>query len=132
MKNETMKKPENKEVIRPIFPDDYEIVRHVKEDGTIVYEHPTGYEVQTYEETFETIMQSHLDNFKALFELLDEEDRGRFGRLFSALIEQSERQLYEIFAFLGKSSVDIKCTLTCRNDIVYRANRCVGVSIALA
>lgn len=118
-----------KEVIQPVFPTDFPIVKEVKEDGTVVFSHPAGPEVETWEEPLDTILSLQMDRFRTLIELLDDDDRDRFGFLFNVLIDHAESQLHEIFHFLDQSVGKIECTLIMKNWHSYRTDRVVCVTL---
>lgn len=117
------------EGIKPIFPNDYKIMRRIDEEGIITYQHPTGAQIETYNETLDSIISLGMERFKNLIEMLDDDDLSRFGYLFETLIENLEDQLYEIFTFMDKTIGEVTCTRITKGDCVYRHDRCVGVSI---
>lgn len=125
-----MKKQNNQETIPPVFPNDYEIVKEVQPDGSIVFRHPVGSEVDVWTEDLDTLFSLMTEHFMSLTDLLSDEDRVQFGFILSLMVGHYQNQFYEIFHFLDKSVGTISISLIMKDQTCYRTGRVVDVTLA--
>jgi len=126
----TMNKQEKSvQTIVPIFPNDYKVIKKTKEDGTIIFEHPVGEEVETYTNSLDMMMEIIVNRFEALGKLTVDDDYDRIGFLIEALVEGARREIYEVFHFLDMSIGEINCTIVQRNQTIYRHGRILAVEL---
>lgn len=124
-----------KERISPVHPFELDIIRKIKENGEIFYDHPACEDepdddmaIQVYESHLFDVITFMFERFKTLINLLDPEAK-RFTYIGDVLIDASERQLDEIFDILNNKFGRIYCHIVAHGDHFYRTGRIVGITI---
>ena len=114
----------------PMRPD-YEIVRKVREDGSMLYYHPNDdYNPAPVKgDSLRDVIETPIKRVKALVELLGDDDQGRFGFIAEGIIEEAERLYDEVFHFLDRAVGEIEIDVMDRGSIVYRTGRVLGARI---
>ena len=124
-----------KERISPVHPFELDIIRKIKENGEIFYDHPACEDepdddmaIKVYESHLSDVIYTMLDRLKALVNLLDPEVK-RFAYIGDLLINESERQLDEMFDILDNKFGRIYCHIVAHGNNFYRSGRVVGITI---
>jgi len=130
-KEVSMSEPKGSSIqeVSPIFPDDYKVIKKTKEDGTIVYEHPIGEEIETYTNSLDMMMDIIINRFDAVSRLMGAEDYDRIGFLIEALVADARREIYETFHFLNRTIGEINCVIIQKNQTIYRHGRILAVEL---
>lgn len=111
---------------------DYEIVRRVQEDGSVLYYHPIAFSDDPEPvkgESLHDVVSTPIRRVKALVGLLDDDDWSRFGFVAETIIEEAERLYDEVFHFLDEVVGEIEIDVMGRNSVVYRTGRVLGARI---
>lgn len=115
--------------VPPVFPDDYKLIKKTKEDGSIIYEHPIGEEVETYTNSLDMMMDIIINRFDALSKLMVDDDYDRIGFLIETLVADARREIYETFYFLNRTIGEINCVIIQKNQTIYRHGRILAVEL---
>ena len=115
--------------VPPVPSDDYPIIREEQEDGTVVYRHPVGSEIETGTIELDFLWACMHERYQSLIALLDPDDRQRFGIIFETLAAYNRRQMHEVLEFISRCIGDINVHYIDRPEEVYRCGRIVGISI---
>lgn len=115
--------------IVPVFPDDYQIIKKTKQDGSVIFEHPVGEEIETYTNSLDMMMEIIVNRFEAVSKLMPEDDYDRIGFLLETVAENARREIYEVFHFLNRTVGEINCTIIQRNQTIYRHGRILAVEL---
>ncbi len=116
------------DAIQPIPPpEEMEIIREVEEDGTVVYRHPLGGDVEIYEDSPYEVYQLFLGRVSAVAGLMDNDTFGSYGFIFESLVQEGERQMEEMFKMINRTIGDIGVHVIRHNNCAYRSGRVVGV-----
>lgn len=124
-----MKKAKISQEVPPVPSDDYPIVREEAEDGTIIYRHPVGWQVDTSPLELDMFVGCMHERYQSLIALLDSDDYKSFGILFEALCAYNLRQLEEMLEFLFRSVGRIEFHCVEIGNVTYRPGRIVGMSV---
>jgi len=101
----------------------------IQEDGTIVYEHPIGEEIETYTNSLDMMMDIIINRFDAVSRLMGAEDYDRIGFLIETLVADARREIYETFYFLNRTIGEINCVIIQKNQTIYRHGRILAVEL---
>ncbi len=125
-----MKKEKIFHEVPPVPSQDYPIIREEAEDGTIVYRHPAGSQVNTHALELDLFVGCMHERYQSLIALLDQDDYVAFGILFEALAAYNHRQLDEMLEFLYRCVGKIEFHCVDVAETSYRSGRIVGISVA--
>ncbi len=127
MSKSKTKDTQRQETVQPIVPDpEMGIIRKTEEDGTINYYHPIGRSTKTYKGSPYEVFDMLLNRIEAVVGLMMEDD---VSFVLDGLVENSRRQMEEMFEMIGRTIGFISVHIVDRKQIAYRHGRVVGVSL---
>lgn len=122
--------------IKPIFPNDAEVLKKTADNGDEIYYHAPDNELRTCDTDLETAIACLLEPLqiidRVLCEVLSDSDNLAIANLFTVIKQNISNNLYEIFRFIDQSIGEIRITEVCElkyGDGIHRWGQCVGVKI---
>ena len=125
----TQKDTPRQETIHPYFPNDFKIIRKLDESGKVSYHHPTGGNVYTWTNDLYSQLTLSLSRFKAMLDMLNEDDHDRFGFVFKSLIRDAEIQFDEMFEHVNDAIGMIELEIVGVNNRGYRVGMIVDANL---
>ena len=125
----TQKDTPRQETINPYFPNDNKIVKKLNGSGGASYHHPKGGKVYTWPNDLYSQLTLSLSRFKAMLDMLDDDDYDRFGFVFKSLIRDARNQLDEMFEHVHDAIGVIEIEIVGVNNRGYRVGMIVDANL---
>ncbi|MFO7558993.1 MAG: hypothetical protein R6X10_09205 [Desulfobacterales bacterium] len=109
------------------FKDEIQIIKKTN-DGKDAY-FKGDEEVKVYTNDFRDLIDCVLTRFQTLVDLLDDHTYDIFGHIFTALIQDAENQMSEVFHYLDDQIGAIDLTIVGRGNFNCREGRIVDVKL---
>ena len=101
-------------------------------DGSVIYRHPGGSQIDTYSLSLEEFLGSLVRKFKALVDMIDDEEYSNFGYLAEAVMRDFTIQADEALTAIADNIGDISFDLVSRNRWPYRGGKVLNAFLSPA
>jgi len=125
------------ECIKPIFPNDYEIMKRTTDNGEVTYHHPSrselndDNEIRAMDEELELLLMCLLEPFDVIEKALCNSDNIPIANTLAMIRQNILNTIFEMCQLIEKQIGTIKITRIYQNEInsFYRWGRCIDVKL---